>query len=52
MEAKMGDADALMSKPTWEQLEAMMPVVMAFDPLLEKLAEKKEKELQSVSTRQ
>lgn len=34
--------EALMPKPTWEQLEAMMPIVAAIDPLLEKLAEKKE----------
>lgn len=34
--------DALMPKPTWEQLEAMMPVVMALEPLLDELAEKKE----------
>lgn len=36
--------EALMPKPTWEQLQEVMPVVMALDPLLEKLAEKKEKQ--------
>lgn len=36
--------EALMPKPTWEQLEAMMPVVVALDPFLEALAEKKENE--------
>lgn len=36
--------EALMPKPTWEQLEAMMPVVTALDPLLEVLAEKKERQ--------
>ena len=36
--------DALMPKPTWEQLEAIMPVTMAIDPLVTALAEKKEKQ--------
>jgi hypothetical protein len=34
--------EALIPKPTGEQLEAMMPLVAAIDPLLEELAEKKE----------
>ena len=36
--------DELMPKPTWEQLEAIMPVTMAIDPLVTALAEKKEKQ--------
>jgi hypothetical protein len=32
----------MMPKPTWEQLEAMMPVVAGLDPLLREMAEKKE----------
>lgn len=36
--------DALMPKPTMEQLEAMMPVTAMLDPLLEEMAKKKEEE--------
>lgn len=36
--------EALLPKPTWEQLEAIMPAVVAIDPLLEVMAEKKEQE--------
>lgn len=34
----------MMPKPTWEQIEAMMPITMAIDPLVTELAEKKEKQ--------
>lgn len=34
--------DDMMPKPTWEQLEAMAPVVASIDPLLLAMAEKKE----------
>jgi len=36
--------DELMPKPTWEQLEAIMPVTMAIDPIVTALAEKKERQ--------
>jgi len=36
--------EALIPKPSWEQLEAIMPVMTALDPLLEKLAGKKEQQ--------
>jgi hypothetical protein len=32
----------MMPKPTWEQLENMLPVVAGMEPLLRVMAEKKE----------
>lgn len=36
--------EALLPKPTWEQLEAFMPVTALLDPLITEMAEKKENE--------
>lgn len=36
--------DAMMPKPTWEQIEAMAPITAAIDPLVTAMAEKKEKQ--------
>lgn len=41
----LGDRlEALMPKPTWEQLEAIMPVMAAIEPVIKELAEEKEKQ--------
>ncbi len=36
--------DALLPKPTWEQVQAIMPAVVALEPVLKEMAEKKERE--------
>jgi hypothetical protein len=36
--------EALMPKPTMEQIEAIMPAMALVDPLIEAMAEKKENE--------